>query len=134
MVRDSVSRLALVTVFAAAMVGCAAKGPGPLYSWGTFPRDQYTVLLRDGASAEEQLRNLELQMNKANAAHAALPPGFRAHVGLMQLSLGNDEAARKSFESEKQAFPESAPYMDKLLAKLASSAAGADGNKKGVGA
>jgi len=99
------------------LVACAAK-PVPLYMWGTFPHQQYDTLQRAGASPEEQMQAMEQHMEKARAANAALPPGFRAHLGMLELNVGNADRARQLFESEKSAFPESAPYMDKLLAKL----------------
>jgi len=56
----------------AVLAGCAAKGPGPLYMWESFPRQQYSTLLREGASPDEQIRTLEAHAEKARAANAAL--------------------------------------------------------------
>jgi hypothetical protein len=102
----------------AMLAGCATKGPGPLYMWETFPKQQYEALLRDGYSPDEQIRLLEAHAEKARGAHAALPPGFRAHLGMLQLGVGNVDRARELWTSEKTAFPESAAYMDRLLKKL----------------
>ena len=99
------------------LVGCAAK-PVPLYMWESFPHQQYDTLQRAGASPEAQMQAMEQHMEKARAANAALPPGFRAHLGMLELNVGHADRARQLFESEKSAFPESAFYMDKLLAKL----------------
>lgn len=100
------------------LVACAAKGPGPLYLWETFPRQQYEVLLREGYNPGDQIRLLETQAEKARASNAALPPGFRAHLGLLHLGAGNPGRAREMWAAEKLAFPESAAYMDRLLRKL----------------
>lgn len=100
------------------LAGCAAKGPGPLYMWETFPRQQYSALLREGVSPDEQIRALEAHAEKARGANAALPPGFRAHLGMLHLGAGNPQRARELWQSEKAAFPESAPYMDRLLKRL----------------
>ena len=105
------------------LVACAAK-PVPLYMWESFPHQQYDTLQRDGASPEQQMQAMEQHMEKARAANAALPPGFRAHLGMLELNVGHADRARQLFESEKSAFPESAPYMDKLLAKLNAPAQG----------
>ncbi len=102
----------------AMLAGCAAKGPGPLYMWETFPRQQYDALLREGYSPAEQIRQLEAHAEKARGANAALPPGFRAHLGMLQLGTGNVDRARDLWTAEKAAFPESAAYMDQLLRKL----------------
>lgn len=103
---------------AAVFAGCAAKGPGPLYMWESFPRQQYTTLMRDGSNPDEQIRAMEAHSEKARAANAALPPGFRAHLGLLYIGSGNPQRARELWQAERSAFPESAPYMDRLLKRL----------------
>jgi hypothetical protein len=105
-----------------ALVGCV-QAPRQQYFWGTFPRQQYEALLREGASAEGQIQAMEAQSERARASSAALPPGFRAHLGLLHLSLGNADAARSMWLAEKAAFPEAAGYMDSLIMRLDKSAA-----------
>ena len=99
------------------LVGCATR-PAPLYSWERFPRQQYEILLREGAGSLDQIAAMNSHAEKAKANNASLPPGFRAHLGLLHLSAGNADAARDFWMAEKVAFPESAPYMDSLLKKL----------------
>jgi hypothetical protein len=86
--------------------------------WEAFPRQQYDVLRREGVSPESQIQALEAHAEKARAANAALPPGFRAHLGMMHLATGNVAAARQMFQAEKVAFPESAAYIDSLLKRM----------------
>jgi len=100
------------------LVGCANRTPPSLYLWETFPRQQYDTLLRNGTSALEQIQLLEAHAEKARAGNAALPPGFRAHLGMLHLDVGNVDRARTLWQSEKASFPESAPYMDRLLQRL----------------
>lgn len=111
------SRGPLACAFAVLFAGCAHKPP-QLYMWETFPRQQYDSLLRAGSSSEEQIRVLQAHAEKARAANAALPPGFRAHLGMLQLSVGNAQEARQLWQAEKVAFPESASYIDQLLKRL----------------
>lgn len=99
------------------IVGCA-QAPKPLYVWETFPKQQYEALLREGASPDEQIRTMEAHAEKARAATGVLPPGFRAHLGMLHLSVGDATAARQMWQAEKAAFPESAPYIDSLLKRL----------------
>jgi hypothetical protein len=102
----------------AALAGCAQTAQ-PLYSWETFPRQQYVYLLREGVSPDQQIKEIEAHAEKARAANLALPPGLRAHLGLLYLSVGNAGRAAEMWHAEKTAFPESAPYMDQLLQRLA---------------
>lgn len=100
-----------------ALVGCATAPP-PLYLWDSFPQQQYRVLLRDGTTPNEQIKTLEAQAEKARAANAALPPGFRAHLGMAYLDAGQPQQAQALWQAEKTAFPEASPYMDRLLKRL----------------
>jgi hypothetical protein len=112
-----VLRLALLVLGPLALVGCV-QVPKQLYVWETFPRQQYEALLRAGVSSESQIQTLEAHAEKARAVNGALPPGFRAHLGMLHLAAGNAASARQMWQAEKLAFPESAPYMDTLLKRL----------------
>lgn len=108
-----------VGLLAAALTGCAKPPAAPLYHWENFPRQQYETLLRtDGGPDAAQVTALQAQAEKARAKGAALPPGFRAHLGMLHLRAGNADEARQLWQAEKLAFPESTPYMDQLLKRL----------------
>ncbi len=99
-------------------VGCAQPPTKPLYMWENFPRQQYEVLLGTPTAIEEQIRTMQAHADKASASGAELPPGFRAHLGMLQLSAGNTGEARTLWETEKKVFPESSVYMEQLLKRL----------------
>lgn len=99
------------------LVGCATPVPS-MYMWETFPRQQYDQLIRQGIVADHQIKALDAHAEKARAANASLPPGFRAHLGMLHLDDGNADRARELWQAEKAAFPESAPYIDQLLKRL----------------
>lgn len=109
--------LAVAAVLLAAG-GCAAPSK-PLYSWESFPRLQYDALLHEGASVDQQIQMMEAHALKAQGGNEALPPGFRAHLGLLYLNTGNVGGARTMWEAEKTTFPESRPFIDRLLQRLA---------------
>lgn len=108
---------AAVLAVCAVVCGCAAPVP-PMYEWGTFARLQYETLLRRGADPNQQISQMQMHAMKVEADRRPLPPGFRAHLGLLQLQVGRTDEARSLWLSEKAAFPESAPYIDQLLKKL----------------
>ena len=99
------------------LVGCVTR-PVPLYTWENFPRQQYEMLLREGASPLDQIAAMNAHAEKAKANNSRLPPGFRAHLGMLHLNVGNVGAARDFWIAEKLAFPESALYIDTLVKKL----------------
>ncbi|MBC7958132.1 MAG: DUF4810 domain-containing protein [Cytophagales bacterium] len=113
----SVHLLTLATAIAL-LAGCAQNRQKPIYMWEAFPRQQYDTLLSHGAPPLDQIANLEAHAEKARATGAALPPGFRAHLGMLKLNAGDTNEARRLWLAEKTAFPESAPYMDQLLKRL----------------
>lgn len=97
--------------------GCVQRAP-LLYQWDAFPKMQYASLLRPGVPSTEQIAPMEAQAERARGKGAALPPGFRAHLGMLKLAVGDPDRARQLWLAEKEAFPESAPYMDQLLKRL----------------
>jgi hypothetical protein len=121
-------RVVLAACTAVLVTGCANRAPPPLYLWEAFPRQQYDTLLANGTPTQDQILALQAHAEKARANNAALPPGFRAHLGMLQLAAGNVDEARALWLAEKASFPESAPYMDQLLKRLDGSAAAKKGN------
>ncbi|MDT7836848.1 DUF4810 domain-containing protein [Aquabacterium sp. OR-4] len=109
---------ALAALVPVLWLGGCAQPAKPMYHWGGYERQVYAYLNSDTSTAAEQLGILQAQAEKARAQQAALPPGFRAHVGLLQLHLGNPDEARRQLQAEKAAFAEAAPFMDFLLARL----------------
>lgn len=100
------------------ILGGCAQAPKSLYMWESFPNQQYQTLLREAASPDAQIQALQAHTEKARAAGAALPPGFRAHLGMLHLATGDASTARQMWQAEKSAFPESGRYMDTLLKRL----------------
>lgn len=100
------------------LLSACVKPPASLYMWESFPRQQYETLLGEGTSANDQIQALEAHAAKARGENAALPPGFRAHLGMLYMGAGNVDRARELWIGEKEAFPESTPYMDQLLKRL----------------
>jgi hypothetical protein len=100
------------------LAGCAHRPPPPLYMWDSFPKLQYDTLLKPGVTPIDQVGVMEAQAERARAVGAALPPGFRAHLGMLKLSAGDTDRARELWLAEESAFPESIPYMSQLLKRL----------------
>jgi hypothetical protein len=109
---------AMVAVALATLVAGCAQPPKTLYMWETFPRQQYDALLGSASSPDSQIQAMEAHAAKASGNGAALPPGFRAHLGMLYLGNGNAQQAERLWLAEKTAFPESAPYVDRLLKRL----------------
>lgn len=101
-------------VIAATLAGCASE-PKPMYDWSAYQQQVYRHLKGDEASIEDQRLKLEAAAAVAQGKSLTLPPGYRAHLGLLYLKLGRADESRAALLAEKMMFPESAAYMDFLL-------------------
>ena len=111
------------------LAGCGTAPPPPptLYGWYDYQPQLYTYFKADTTSHQEQLVALEESLAKAEQAGTALPPGYRAHMGLLYASTGQRDLFKASLEAEKKHFPESTPFMDFALNNFAKLQ---DGKKK----
>ena len=98
----------------------ACQTPLPLYDWGI-----YEPLLWEGYRAESedadpasQLARLEEDVQRIVASGGRVPPGVYAHLGFLQFSTGDAAAAREHFLEERELFPESAVFIDGVLARM----------------
>lgn len=104
-------------VVLALVTGCASP---TLYSWGRYENVVYTTYAApDKMPPERQVEILEEDYQKARSANKPVPPGWHAHLGCLYYQLGKADQARQEFETEKAQYPESAVFMDRLLANLA---------------
>ena len=109
--------LFLLLLLATVLSACAGKPL--LYQWGSYNQQIYAMYHDPGkVPAEKQLEDLERDYQKARAANRPVPPGYHAHVGYLYFQLGKTDQALRSFETEKALFPESAVYMDRLIARV----------------
>lgn len=104
-------KLALVISGVLVLGACASKPP--LYSWGPYENQLYAHFKNE--SPEEQILILERHAQETQASGKQLPPGYRAHLGLLYAKVGREGEFFAALEQEKTFFPESAPYVDRLL-------------------
>lgn len=108
-------KIAGVLCTAALLAGCAA--PKTLYNWDGYQTSIYQYYQQDGLSPEQQIMTLKEIVEKSRARDKAVPPGLHAQLGLLYSKTGNNGQALAEFNTEKTLFPESAPFMNFLMAK-----------------
>ena len=106
---------ALAIVGLAGVLSACAQQPKSLYSWQSYEGSVYAYLKDDGGDYATQTLAMEKNIETARAANAELPPGFRAHLGMLYLKMGDGDKGVEQMQGEKAAFPEAAPFMDFLL-------------------
>lgn len=109
--------LFLILALAALVTGCRSPD---VYYWGHYENLVYISYTKpDKATPELQASIMEEDMHKAISANKPLPPGFHAHLGNLYYRMGKTDLALSEFQKEKAQFPESAVFMDRLIANLA---------------
>lgn len=109
-------RFAWPLLLAAFGTGCAAP---TMYSWGRYENLVYQSYAKPGEMPpERQVEALEEDYQKARSENKPVPPGWHAHLGYLYFQLGKFDQSKQEFETEKSNFPESAVYVDRLLAKF----------------
>ena len=112
----AMSRLFWLPALVILLVGCAKP---TLYSWGSYEELIYlSYATPDKVSPQMQVEQLEQDYQKARAEDKRMHPGFHAHLGYLYFQLGKLDQARQELETEKAEFPESAVFVDRLLANL----------------
>ena len=103
---------------AALLSGCATTKSPALYYWGGYNEQVYTSMQRQDADPARQIADMEAEVERARSSGKSLPPGFQAHLAYLYSQHGQADAAVEKLEAEKAQFPESATYMDRLIATL----------------
>lgn len=104
---------------ALALVLSACGGPSSYYAWNGYGRSVWNVTSGEGvADIGEDIDTLSATIEQARASAKPIPPGMHAHLGMLHAQRGELDLAAAAFESEKELFPESAVFMDRLLARL----------------
>jgi len=101
-------RLVWLVAATAAVAGCAT--PRTLYTWGNYEELIYASYVTPD--------KLPPQSQQSRATNKRMPPGWHAHLGYLYYQLGKPDEARRELSTEKAEFPESAVFMDRLLANL----------------
>ena len=98
------------------LAGCRSPD---VYYWGHYENLVYGMYVKpDKFPPELQAQTMEEDLHKAASANKPVPPGFHAHLGYLYYQMGKTGQARQELMAEKKQFPESAVFMDRMLANL----------------
>lgn len=98
--------------------GCATK-PKPLYYWGEYEDLVYAMYVAPGeADTLTQVAKITEDIQKTHDNGQRVPPGIHAHLGYLYFLLGNTGASLAELETEKQLYPESTVFVNRVIEKL----------------
>jgi hypothetical protein len=96
-----------------ALGACAAAPP---FDWGRYDSALYAYS-RNPAARADYVRALEIAIWEGERDDRAAP-GLRAELGYMRLEAGDEAGAIALFRAEAAAFPESAAFMQRIVARV----------------
>jgi hypothetical protein len=110
--------LGLVLLALPLSIGCAT--PPTLYDWGIYESLLWEGYRADHGDADPatQLARLEEDVQRIVTSGARVPPGVHAHIGFLRYATGDPVAGREHFLEERELFPESAVFIDGVLARM----------------
>lgn len=115
MVRRQLVTAAVAAVTAAVGAACTKT----LYRWGSYDDSVAAMYANDGSyDPAADLARLQQEVEETQQRGAVVPPGVRAHIGVLLCESGNRERGITFLEGEKVAFPESAAFVDQLIARV----------------
>jgi hypothetical protein len=105
-----------VVLALAAISGCA---PSSIYDWGSYESSvSHLYSPEPTAHAVKDRQQMIEEVRKTIDGKKQVPPGKYAQIGYLCYLSGDTAAARQYFQHEKDAYPESAKFMDSLMGRL----------------
>lgn len=115
----------LMAVVAFVMIGCAAP-PKPMYYWNDYSHTLYNLKKNPGEDTFAKHKACLLKIiDDSSKNDTRVPPGVYGELGFMSMKENNVKDAVQYYRLEEQVYPESAPFMNVLIAN-----AEADGKSK----
>ena len=106
----------VIALFLASLTaGCTTVTEAGYY-WGDYAPTlyKYTKSPSDETMAEHR-ESLEGIIAKSTEKDLRVPPGVYAELGYLQQQLGDREASLNYYASEIKLYPESAPFLERLM-------------------
>jgi hypothetical protein len=90
-----------------------------MYQWGEYQGMLYAAYLEPGSvDIQDEIGRLSDQIERTEQAGKLVPPGVRAHLASLLYQTGDEEGSASMFLAEKEAFPESAVFVDGMISRM----------------
>lgn len=110
-------KLLIPSVAVFLLTGCAPRKATTMYCHHhSYTKSMY-FYLQNEPNYDEQLKLMEKYFRAASESNTLPAPGAYAHMAMVYSKIGNDAEAINYLNMEKEAYPESAHYIDFILQK-----------------
>jgi hypothetical protein len=103
-------RASFLSIILLVLIGGCAQNNSQ-YNWGAYSLSLYDYG-RDSTKQGDYVKALAAIVK--DAPNKKVPPGIYAEYGFMELNAGHTDNALSLFAKEKQAWPESSAFMDRV--------------------
>ena len=111
------NRLFWIMIILFCMIDLGGCAPPTLYYWGNYEGYLYEMNMKSDQQGAFDI--LSEAVNHAEKKEGIkLAPGLYAEYGFMLYQMGRIDEAAYYFRKESEAFPESSPLMNKLIARI----------------
>jgi hypothetical protein len=118
-VEEAVSVGARLAVACALLSFASCEAPKTIFAWGHYEESVYHVCRGAGTfDLAQDIQILAQDVDRARDTGQQVAPGVHAHLGYLYYVSGNVGAAIAQFHAEKLLYPESAKFIDGMLARL----------------
>lgn len=113
----SISSIAIIILL---FTGCGRTVQPPLYNWGNYVKSSsdYGMYGEKKEILEKHILELEKIINESEAKEQRVAPGIYSEYAQILYETNKREKAKKYFALEKNTYPESTQFIDRVMIKL----------------
>jgi hypothetical protein len=114
-----IKNVAIISVLLIIFTGCQKKIK-PLYIWNDYTNTSanYGVKGHESEVLEKHLETLKTIIEDSSQKKQRVAPGIYAEYAQLLFEANKIEKAKKFFLLEKETYPESSIFIDKIMTKL----------------
>jgi hypothetical protein len=100
------------------ITGCSSVSQGGYY-WGNYSLSYFEMVKdRTPETVSRRITALEEIIDGSSERELRVPPGVHAELGMLFIDSGRNEEGVAQLEAEIAVYPESKPFIDRLLSRL----------------
>jgi len=113
----SISSIAIIILL---FTGCGQTVQPSLYNWGNYVKSSsdYGMYGEKKEILEKHILELEKIINESEEKEQRVAPGIYAEYAQILFETNKKEKAKKYFALEKNTYPESTQFIDRVMIKL----------------